>query len=153
MSKNRRLTFELVPQTTWNSNLRSILKRSEWDMLRRKTYEQAGYVCEICGGKGNRWPVECHERWEFDGRTHTQKLIGLIALCPACHMAKHIGLAEIKGFLDATLKHYAAVNGLTMSQAAKDLTSATNLWNKRSQVDWKVDISWARAYLKGKHHG
>ena len=105
-------------------------------------------MCEICGGKGDQWPVECHERWAYDERTHAQKLIGLIALCPACHQVKHIGLAAIRGRLDEALDHYAKINKLTVTQASRDLKVAADLWAERSQIVWEVDISWATSYLK-----
>src|SRR3972149_12027864 len=96
-SKPPRLTIELVPGTTWFSNLRSILPKEDWDALRRPAYRLAGYRCEICGGRGDRYPVAAHEVWKYDVRKHIQRLIRLIALCPACHEVKHIGLAGGRG--------------------------------------------------------
>jgi len=52
------LTIELVPKTCWYTNLRSELPKSKWDKLRKKSYQEADYKCQICGGKGNRHPVE-----------------------------------------------------------------------------------------------
>ena len=50
-----RLTVELLPATTWGSNLRSVLRVSQWDKLRRGAYEAAQHRCEICGGAGNQY--------------------------------------------------------------------------------------------------
>ena len=77
---NTTLTVELVPRGQWGANLRSELPKKDWDRLRREQYKKAGYVCEICGGKGSRHPVECHEIWHYDEDTNTQRLDGLIAL-------------------------------------------------------------------------
>lgn len=89
-----KLTIELVPSTSWFSNLRSLLSSEEWDKIRRGCYKNANYKCEICSGVGPKHPVECHETWEYDEKQGIQKLIGLIALCPSCHEVKHVGLEE-----------------------------------------------------------
>ncbi|AKJ73572.1 hypothetical protein SP39_1 [Salmonella phage 39] len=79
----------MVPKTAWFTNLRSHLSKSNWDVVRKKCYAKANYKCEICGGKGTKHPVECHEIWDFGNGKITLK--GLIALCPSCHEVKHIG--------------------------------------------------------------
>src|SRR2546423_14926422 len=56
-----RLTVELVPSTCWYSNVRSHVPKAVWDGLRRQVGANPGNCCEICGGRGRRWPVECQE--------------------------------------------------------------------------------------------
>ncbi len=79
-----RLTVELVPKTSWYNNIRALVDELDWDRIRRQVYRQADYRCEICGGRGPEHPVECHEVWRYDDRTHVQMLVRMIALCPAC---------------------------------------------------------------------
>ena len=43
----RKLEFELVPEGCWYSNLRSLLKPREWDMVRKDAYARAGGRCMI----------------------------------------------------------------------------------------------------------
>lgn len=69
------LTIELVPSTSWYSNVRSMVKPEEWDILRRISYKEAQYRCKICHGQGTKHPVECHEIWEYDDAKHTQTLM------------------------------------------------------------------------------
>src|SRR5574337_1863360 len=90
-----KLTIELVPQTSWMNNVRAVLTTKRWDILRGIVADQAWNVCEICGGVGPKHPVECHEIWEYDEKNRTQKLAGMIALCPDCHMVKHFGFARV----------------------------------------------------------
>jgi hypothetical protein len=92
-----RLTIELVPKTSWYHNVHALTDELGWDRIRRQVYRQADYRCEICGGKGPEHPVECHEVWRYDDRTSVQMLVRMIALCPACHQVKHIGLANVHG--------------------------------------------------------
>ena len=46
--------------------------------------------CEVTGGVGSAWPVECQEVWEFDDKQHVLRLTGMTALAPEVHLAKHI---------------------------------------------------------------
>lgn len=141
MSEPMKLTVELVPATSWGDNLRSHFKTSEWDRLRKACYEQAGHKCEICGGKGRRHPVECHEIWHYDDDQCVQTLKGLIALCPSCHEVKHIGRAMAVGFGDRALAHLVKVNGITQAEAVAHVGDAFALWKARTQKAWTLDIT------------
>ena len=66
------LTIELVPRTSWYRNVRSNVSREEWERLKKITFSRAGYVCELCGGRGRKWPVECHEVFEYDDKRYIQ---------------------------------------------------------------------------------
>lgn len=137
-----KLSIELVPETCWYSNLRSILSKEDWDKLRKRTYELANYRCEICGGRGNRWPVECHEVWDYDDKYHIQKLVRLIALCPLCHGVKHIGLSKMRRHETEAIEHLEKVNGLTQEEANIYIVEVFKKWHERSLYDWSTDISW-----------
>tara|TARA_B100000073_G_scaffold346066_1_gene356574 strand:+ start:1313 stop:1780 length:468 start_codon:yes stop_codon:yes gene_type:complete len=140
-----KLTVELVPQSSWGNNLRNEanIPKSEWDVLRKKCYKDAGYKCEICGGKGKRHPVECHERWSYDDQTKTQKLDGLIALCPTCHKAKHLGrtLSVDKG-KDRVLLHMMKLNEMSVDDLESYIVEVFLMWEERSKHDWSLDLSW-----------
>ena len=136
-----KLTIELIPSTSWFSNLRSILTSGEWDKVRKSCYKSANYKCEVCGGVGEKHPVECHETWEYDEINGIQKLISLIALCPSCHEVKHIGLAGIKGRTQEAIEHFCKVNACTKTEAEKYIKEAFETWNKRSEQEWQLDIS------------
>lgn len=103
------LTVELVPKTCWFSNIRDHVAPKAWDVLQRQTYRVANNVCEVCGGRSPKWPVECHEEWYYDDETRIQRLSGLIALCPSCHEVKHIGLANVRGRGEFAKAHLARV--------------------------------------------
>lgn len=136
------LTIELVPKTAWFSNVRSMVSESDWDILRKETYEYADYTCEICDGVGDYHPVECHEIWDYDDKNHIQKLSGLIALCPACHEVKHIGLAITKNRGNIAKRHLARVNGWSMQETDKYVQEQFLIWEKRNRHQWEVDLRW-----------
>ena len=137
-----RLTIELVPKTSWYSNVRSHVSESQWDRLRKPVYQRAQSRCEICGGRGPAHPVECHEVWEYDDEARVQRLAGLIALCPACHGVKHIGRSSIKGKGDDAIEQLMRVNGWTASRAEDYVDLVLDIWKLRSQVPWRLDLSW-----------
>lgn len=99
-----------------------------WDRLRRQVAAEAGGRCEICGGRGRRWPVECHEVWHYDDDRHVQRLERLVALCPACHKVKHAGLASERGRLSAGIAQLADVNRWSPDDAALYLEAVFETW-------------------------
>ena len=137
-----KLTIELVPKTCWYSNVRSEVETEHWNLLRKQCYHDAGYKCEICGGSGLDYPVECHEIWEYDDRRWIQTLCGLIALCPSCHQVKHMGLAYIQGNYNKAVDHLMAVNEWDHNGAAMYVEDAFDTWSARSKHDWTLDITW-----------
>ena len=143
-----KLTIELVPKTSWYLNLRSELSSENWDKLRKDAYKNANYKCECCGGKGDQWPVECHEIWVYNDDNQTQTLKGLTALCPACHQVKHIGLAQARGMLSEVLEHFSEINNISITEAQNIVDEAFFIWEIRSRLNWKIDLSWAYTRLK-----
>lgn len=141
-----KLTIELVPSTSWFNNVRAVLSKVRWDALRKQVYSKAYDTCEICGGIGPKHPVECHEIWHYDDKKFIQKLAGMIALCPDCHMVKHIGLAGIQNRGEQALKHLMKVNKITKKKAERYILHAFEEWGRRSSHQWKVDISHLKEY-------
>ena len=141
------LTIELVPSTAWYRNLRSELSRKDWDFLRRKCYKQAKFLCEACGGRGHKWPVECHEIWEFSDQTKVQKLKGLVALCPDCHGVKHMGLSNKRGRGKEARAHLAKVNGWNIERAERYIRDCFKTWEERSRYQWELDLTWLQENL------
>lgn len=137
----RKLEIELIPKTSFFDNLRSMLSVEEWDILRKQCYKDAGYKCEICSGQGSKWPVECHEVWSYDFKNKIQKLERLIALCPACHECKHLGLAQLKGRLHYVKTHLAEVNEIDQDEVEQMIAEAWALWKQKNKIQWKLDIS------------
>jgi hypothetical protein len=141
-----RLTIELVPQTCWFSNVRDQVSGEDWDRIRKHVYRRSGQCCEVCGGRGRKHPVECHEVWEYDEMTGVQRLVRMIALCPACHEVKHMGLAGLEGRGEIAAAHLAEVNGWTPNVAAVYIDQVFDVWIERSDRTWSLDVSALAAY-------
>jgi hypothetical protein len=146
-----KLTIELVPKTSWYTNVRSNVSKDKWDTIRKKSYKLANNQCEICGDTGKnqgfKHNVECHEIWHYNEITRTQKLTGLISLCPYCHKCKHPGLAQINGEIGIVIKHLMKINNLSENEAKMFIASAFVTWSERSSYEWTVDISYIEKYL------
>jgi hypothetical protein len=141
-----KLTIDLIPSTCWFSNVRSEVTQAQWDIIRQKVYSEAYHVCQICGGVGKKHPVECHEIWEYDDKNLIQILSGMIALCPDCHMVKHIGLAKIQNKGDYALRHLMKINSLSKRDAEKYVGDVFIQWAQRSTKQWKLNISVLKNY-------
>lgn len=143
-----RLRSDLLPASTWGSNLRGILRWSAWRTLSYETSDEAGRVCEICGeqsygpgGKDQR--PDCHEFWSFESREGrlVQKLDRLIGLCKACHAVQHIGLAEIVGTLPQVLSTLQRVNDWDRAASQADVDRAFDRYDLMVTLDFDLDLS------------
>jgi hypothetical protein len=145
VKSNPKLTIELVPKTCHFSNVRTCLSTSDWDKIRKISYANANNKCEICGdtgkNQGYNHNVECHEIWQYDEETLTQKLTGLISLCPKCHMVKHIGRSIAIGKVDICYRQLAKVNKWTQSQIQKHIVESFDKHKLLSKHQWILDIS------------
>ena len=144
-SNQPKLTVELIPTTCHYSNVRTTVKAKDWDKIRFLSYASAEHKCEICNEKGKqqgfKHDLECHEIWEYDDEQHIQKLIGIISLCPKCHLVKHIGRAIAMGRERICELQLCKVNEWTRQDIDKHLSEAYTLHLERSQHEWILDLS------------
>ena len=139
--KEYKLTFEMVPEECWYSNLRSILKPKDWDVVRRDAYARANGRCMICKRYAKR--LEAHEKWSYDEARALQKLEDVVALCHACHEVKHISRTQLMGRGMEAMEHFQKVNDCSQMEFHLALQEANEEYFKRNRVDgWVTDISW-----------
>lgn len=144
-----KLEIEMVPHSMWNKNLRSMLTKKQWDIVRKKSYELADGKCEIC-----MTPVKllhCHEVWKFDDELGIQFLDGLEAICNKCHMCHHIGFAitqHYKGNADfeSVKRHFLMVNNISEAFFNDILLKEVDIWVERSKKEWEIDIGFLQEY-------
>lgn len=132
---------EMMPEGTWEQNVRLKLKPEEWDAVRQHSYAAAGFRCEICGDAPSPH-LECHEKWAYDDVWAVQRLVGLLSLCPKCHKAHHIGLAGRLNMLEQVKDHLRFVNRWDAHQLELAMAHAVKQADERSEVNWTVDLSW-----------
>ena len=143
MTKKLKLTIDLVPASSWNQNLRSLLKPKMWENLRKETYKKYKFRCAFCKSQGR---LHAHEVWDYDDKNYVQKLVNIIALCSKCHEVKHIGFAGIqssKGNLnyESLVKHFMMVNNCSRDIFKKHYNETFEKFEKRSHYDWTPDLS------------
>lgn len=140
------LFVDLIPSSSWFTNIRSAVSPRDWDRLRRMVYHRAGNRCEACGTLPDHAAglyLEAHERFAYDKRTGVQMLRRLICLCTACHATTHFGFTSLGGEAasEAALAHLRLVTGMTRSQAERHVSEAFALWERRSSLRWQVNLS------------
>jgi hypothetical protein len=122
-----------------------MISSKDWDKLRFASYDLAQNKCEICGGngleQGYKHRVECHEVWEYDDKSHTQKLIRLISLCVKCHLVKHIGRANAMGKQPEVFKQLEKINKWTHKEVVEHVANSFELYKERSKYQWTLDLS------------
>mgnify|MGYP003306536376 CR=1 FL=1 len=138
-----KLTFELVPEECWYSNLRSILKPKDWDIVRRNAYARANGRCSICNQRTNR--LEAHEKWSYDEENALQKLEDVVALCHRCHEVKHISRTQLIGRGMEAMEQFMRVNKCSQMDYHAALGEANEEYLRRNRVvGWVTDISWLK---------
>lgn len=136
---------DMLPTTSWEANLRTVLSEQEWDRLRKFCYQAAGNTCVACGSRGEPH-VEAHESWKFDEKTGVQTLRGLLCLCPTCHKAKHLGYANRIGLLTQVLDRLMWLNDWDECTLKRELSQVEARQEELSQRTWTLDLSFLRTY-------
>lgn len=140
-----KLNFELVPDSCWYSNLRSILSPAQWNVVRKEAYARANSRCAICGTPANR--LEAHEQWEYDEENNIQKLKNVVAVCKDCHSVIHIGRTSLMGGEERAAEHFMKVNGCSYAEYRKALGEANEAHRRRNLVpEWKLDLSYLKKF-------
>lgn len=137
---------DLIPRTSWGSNLNNLLTRSCWNQFRKRTFSLTAYRCEICGSPEK---LECHEVWEYhdplpDAQPDTcgvQRLVRLMALCDLCHETYHLGLANVKRRLHIAGERVRAYNRWKPSEIGEYMNLIMFRWQQRNQCSWVLDLS------------
>ncbi len=141
-----KLNFELVPDSCWYSNLRSILSKEQWDFIKKDAKNKANGKCTLCGRKTNM--LDAHEVWSYDEDNAIQKLEDVIAVCKDCHSVIHIGFTQLKGNIERAEDHYMKVNKCTYTQMKKALGAANEEHQRRNKIaEWQLDLTWLKKFI------
>ena len=139
---NLLLEIELVPYDAWGRNLRTQVRKSVWDRIRKEVCAKAGERCEICDASE---ALQCHEMWQVDDSASVQVLTGFKAVCAMCHHVNHYGMSVVlsrQGHLDigAVDGHFLRVNKVDRTILDKHKKDAYSLFLQRSKIKWRIDF-------------
>lgn len=70
---------------------RTILGQTEWDKIRKRTYYNAMYKCEICGCEPPKGKLHAHELFSYNYKTRVATFDRPVAVCKSCHDFIHSG--------------------------------------------------------------
>lgn len=140
---------QLVPSSAWNSNLRAILSKKEWQSLRLRVFQKHGSTCMYCGAKPKS--LDCHEIWSYsieEGQScGKQTLVKIAPLCKACHMVCHIGFWSMQGKYDQALAHMMRVRKIDKTSASQEIAAAFDNFDQMSRFEWILDIGAVNLYI------
>lgn len=153
LDNNRKVVGDLIPDSSWGSNLANLLTKTSWDKLRNPIIERNNFVCELCGQQHTQ--LDVHEVWSYDFPSDedirtcpkgctvygTQKIKGLIAICKLCHLCFHLGFANVQDKLPQTLNRLAALNAWQPHETAIYHKAVMSRFKEASSFGWLLDLS------------
>lgn len=126
-------------------SLRRMITAGEARKVGRRTALDANEQCQSCGVHGRYDLFHWHERWHFSRSTGTQRLVGTIALCPACHQVAHyltvVARKQAEEAASAKI-HFMRVECLSESEADERIEEAIDLLAWRNEIIWRIDATW-----------
>jgi len=96
--------------------------------------------CIICNSKGS----DIDEFWDYyvDCGRGIARLVSLRSLCSSCHLAKHIGYANVIGRFEEALEQLAKVNNLTSLDVYMLLDEVYSIWRMLSSITmWRIEVA------------
>jgi len=147
-----KLCPQLVPKPLWGVSLAKLVRMGtdELSLLGLEPRVAGGLKsfwlalprdkCVICGSKAS----DIDEFWSYhvDSGRGLARIVSLRSLCEKCHLAKHIGYANVTGRLNEALEHLARVNNSTLSDVYTHLGKIYETWESLSSItNWRVEIS------------
>jgi len=148
----KRLCPKLVPKPLWRVSIAQLVRmsvseliglgldirvieklKSFWSSLPRDR-------CVICNSKAS----DIDEFWDYyvDGNRGIARLVSLRSLCSSCHLAKHIGYANVTGRLEEALKQLAKVNNLTPLDVYILIDEVYSIWRMLNAItSWRIEIA------------
>lgn len=149
-----RIRSDLLPPSTWGSNIRGLVDKETWNRLRVPVCDAANNRCEICrafshNDHGRLQRPDCHEKWVFTatGGRYVQRLERLIALCRDCHRVQHSGRARTGGKEHLVVMQLCRVNGWSEAQAYADLDRSAEHCARLDRYAWDLDLSVLQGQL------
>lgn len=156
--QNRKISFNFIPKTQANKNVRSFLEYKTkgykaWQTVRNTNQERAGNLCIACGCSstmyGKKYHTECHENWLFgrdESHRNIQKLQSLQALCMICHKIKHMNAENDMVIREALLERYAEINGISILTAKNDYDTAIIELEEKNRYKYQLDLEYLEKY-------
>jgi len=135
ITKQFKLSIELVPSTIWYVNLYNHYKNNnqmeKWHQLKQYLFEIERKHCWVC--KKEERNLEAHEFWEYDDYKHIQKL-----WLHSIDGDKMLHQQRIKK--EDIIDHFCKVNICSVADFKKYEERAFVQWEQRSKFQWKQDL-------------
>ena len=135
--------MQMIPSTMWQQNLRTILGKRGWDVVRHNVYGKYNHTCAYCGSQGGR--VEAHEEWDYDNvrGIMTMFLVNIVCVCSVCHQVVHWGRSTnvcSNEELHYLFEHACLVNTCAGREWLDHVHTEFSKWKDRSRYQWTMDF-------------
>lgn len=158
-----------IPRASKGKSLNKLLPDSRWKKIREQVYADYGQRCVICGTERKDRRLDCHKVWDYDDKTHVQRLRELVALCLLCHSVKGglwisrwpgepegASLAKELKFKrehreEMTKRYREALNLPNAKQNTEELKALKKMANRESALEHFMEINQCDL-TTGEHH-
>ena len=136
-----RLAVALDPEPTWGDTVESRLGAVAWRRIQEETLARADGLCQFCAEPAT---VAAEPLWRVQSRRRRRVLLGFVAVCELCFLARHRGLAAVLGREREVDQHLMRLRGDDEDALERHLRRAYWLWRRRSVLRWESDLGpWA----------
>jgi hypothetical protein len=135
-----KLRPNLVPKPLWGKSAANLLKRGDWERIRRDAVQAARHACQVCFDPASAGTLNCHELWDYDDEQGTATLVGLRMQCRNCDSAVHMGRAVKRGVGNAAIAQLVKVNVIGAREAKMLYRSAMDEWRRRNKKQWRIVV-------------
>jgi len=148
----KRFCPKLVPKPLWRVSIAQLVRMNVGELidlgLEIEVVEKLKSFwlslprdkCAICGSKGS----DIDEFWDYyvDCGRGIARLVSLRSLCSSCHLAKHIGYANVIGGFEEALEQLAKVNNLTPLDVYILLDEVYSIWRMLNTITtWRIEVA------------
>jgi hypothetical protein len=148
----KRLCPKLVPKPLWRVSIAQLVRMNVGELidlgleievvekLKSFWFSLPRDKCAICSSKAS----EVDEFWDYyaDGNRGITRLASLRSLCSSCHLAKHIGYANVIGGFEEALEQLAKVNNLTPLDVDILLDEVYSIWRMLNTITtWRIEVA------------
>lgn len=130
----------------WYLNLRKILSKDNWNKLSLKVRKEQNFTCFCCNINNKIIPnnkFHCHEAWWFNDKEKNVSLKALLCVCELCHNSIHLGRCDNKN----AFKRIMNINKWNYEITKAYVDSEFEIWSKRSNIKWTIDIESFKCWL------
>lgn len=152
---------DLLPESSWGSNLINLIKKSQWNDISEKIFQEYSNRCEMCGTEGK---LELHEKWRYlppinndenyldeqglycGHRIGVQRLSKLMPLCKECHTINHLDYLNDDD-LEISFSRIQSLTRLSAEDTVEYYKFIMDRQEFHNHFQWVLDLGYLNEYI------